>query len=188
MPRPFHSITLPTFLPPYYLPRSCKMDASPSSNDCSHCTSTTISQHHFESVFVFWASLSLVPVIVVVWCWFMSVRIGRPAAPTHQRQTSSVRPAPTTEVLPQLEPIDQQQKIPPGDVTIDIVEDISGYQREVECAICLTDAKESPSSPPWMWAVLPCRHMFHCDCIKVWLVMNRTCPLCRNQVPPFPHS
>ncbi|KAK1426367.1 hypothetical protein QVD17_15038 [Tagetes erecta] len=30
---------------------------------------------------------------------------------------------------------------------------------------------------------LPCRHCFHCECIKQWLLCNKICPVCRRAVP-----
>lgn len=30
---------------------------------------------------------------------------------------------------------------------------------------------------------LPCRHLYHTDCVTNWLAMNNTCPLCRLELP-----
>ena len=51
-----------------------------------------------------------------------------------------------------------------------------------ECCICL-DSNEtisSSSSPPWV--ELPCKHLFHRECVSRWLVTHDTCPVCRLNV------
>lgn len=66
----------------------------------------------------------------------------------------------------------------------EVVIDVPGYQNDNDCAICLSEAEGSSPSPPCMWRVLVgCQHKFHSDCIKMWLAVHLTCPLCRNQVP-----
>jgi hypothetical protein len=43
------------------------------------------------------------------------------------------------------------------------------------CSVCLDNATEG--------YVLPCKHSFHSPCIKPWLELNSTCPVCRSEFP-----
>lgn len=55
-----------------------------------------------------------------------------------------------------------------------------------ECAVCLNEFQEEEKL-----RIIPnCGHLFHIDCIDVWLQNNANCPLCRNssldqQILPF---
>ncbi|KAG4074346.1 hypothetical protein HA402_008755 [Bradysia odoriphaga] len=47
------------------------------------------------------------------------------------------------------------------------------------CTICLkpnTDDEE-------IFAILPCKHMFHRTCILPWLERTNSCPVCRHEMP-----
>jgi len=44
----------------------------------------------------------------------------------------------------------------------------------MECTICLDQEN-------CLFVSLQCKHTFHATCIAKWLVMSRTCPICRNQ-------
>ena len=44
-----------------------------------------------------------------------------------------------------------------------------------ECSICLDKFKKNN-----IVNRLPCRHIFHQNCLRDWLKDNDTCPLCRN--------
>ncbi|OQU76505.1 LOW QUALITY PROTEIN: hypothetical protein SORBI_3010G157100 [Sorghum bicolor] len=46
----------------------------------------------------------------------------------------------------------------------------------VLCAVCLEDVRAGEMLPA-------CRHVFHVDCVDVWLRSHRTCPLCRCELP-----
>lgn len=50
----------------------------------------------------------------------------------------------------------------------------------VECAVCLSGLEEGE-----MARLLPnCNHMFHEQCIDMWLHSNSTCPICRTGAEP----
>ena len=44
----------------------------------------------------------------------------------------------------------------------------------VVCAICLEAVPDHDARH------LPCRHVFHWDCVRMWLRRQRTCPICRR--------
>nr|CAB3470607.1 unnamed protein product [Digitaria exilis] len=53
-----------------------------------------------------------------------------------------------------------------------------GGTASCECAVCLSAVQEGE-----MVRQLPtCRHVYHIDCIDMWLVAHRTCPLCRSEL------
>ncbi len=41
------------------------------------------------------------------------------------------------------------------------------------CAVCLKEVMDGKVTP------IPCGHVFHSDCVDLWLDMNHTCPTCR---------
>jgi len=58
--------------------------------------------------------------------------------------------------------------------TIIIAENHIGVH--VECTVCKENFSESEKCK-----VLPCKHLFHGDCIKQWLGIHNTCPICRYE-------
>lgn len=44
---------------------------------------------------------------------------------------------------------------------------------ECECPICCSELVSEPTLE------LPCSHVFHAACVRVWLQMQHTCPVCR---------
>lgn len=47
-----------------------------------------------------------------------------------------------------------------------------------ECAVCLNEFQEEEK----LRAIPNCAHVFHIDCIDIWLQNNSNCPLCRTSV------
>ncbi|KAF8411020.1 hypothetical protein HHK36_003559 [Tetracentron sinense] len=51
---------------------------------------------------------------------------------------------------------------------------------KIECSVCLSTLEEEE-----MARLLPnCKHMFHAECIDMWLSSNLTCPVCRTEAEP----
>ena len=45
---------------------------------------------------------------------------------------------------------------------------------ELKCVICYEDFQEGD-----IVTTLPCAHVFHIDCIKVWILQHGNCPVCK---------
>ncbi|CAL5022869.1 unnamed protein product [Urochloa decumbens] len=50
----------------------------------------------------------------------------------------------------------------------------------VVCSVCLEDVRGGEM----VRQVPACRHVFHVECIDMWLRSHRTCPMCRCEVSP----
>ena len=51
----------------------------------------------------------------------------------------------------------------------------------MECCICLNVLKEGGKVK-----VLPeCEHVYHLECVQMWLSANPSCPLCRSSLHRF---
>ncbi|KAG0078349.1 hypothetical protein BGZ92_001492 [Podila epicladia] len=64
---------------------------------------------------------------------------------------------------------DQDETPPPVDDTLD--------QTAMSCVICLCEYE-----PDDLLRQMPCRHLFHKDCVDEWLKLKRTCPLCKFDI------
>ncbi|KQK20096.1 E3 ubiquitin-protein ligase RING1-like [Brachypodium distachyon] len=47
-----------------------------------------------------------------------------------------------------------------------------------QCAVCMDDFELGASAKQ-----LPCKHVFHKDCILPWLDLHSSCPVCRHELP-----
>ena len=50
------------------------------------------------------------------------------------------------------------------------------FHKDEECSICLEEFTTDKKI-----IKLNCNHIFHTDCIKLWIENNNTCPLCRTK-------
>ncbi|EEF39831.1 ring finger protein, putative [Ricinus communis] len=56
-----------------------------------------------------------------------------------------------------------------------------GHDEALECSVCLSTVVEDA-----MVRLLPnCKHMFHVECIDMWLGSHTTCPICRAVAEPM---
>lgn len=83
-----------------------------------------------------------------------------------------------TQLLNQLEntgppPATEQQLVNLPVVKINEEE----FEKKIECAICMEDFRLHEEAKK-----LPCKHCFHEPCIKEWLKLHGTCPVCRKHL------
>ncbi|KAH7524331.1 hypothetical protein FEM48_Zijuj06G0108000 [Ziziphus jujuba var. spinosa] len=52
----------------------------------------------------------------------------------------------------------------------------------LECAVCLNEFQDDET----LRLIPKCDHVFHPDCIDMWLITNSTCPVCRTNLVPNP--
>ncbi|GKV19024.1 hypothetical protein SLEP1_g29324 [Rubroshorea leprosula] len=57
-----------------------------------------------------------------------------------------------------------------------------GERSFCECAVCLNEFQEEEK----LRRIPSCDHVFHIDCIDVWLQNNANCPLCRTSISSTP--
>ena len=54
---------------------------------------------------------------------------------------------------------------------------------EHECPICYAGVSVHPR-PPRTYAITPCDHIFHPECLERWMAQKLECPVCRAALPP----
>ncbi|KAI9167223.1 RING finger protein [Paramyrothecium foliicola] len=56
-------------------------------------------------------------------------------------------------------------------------EELHGREDRFECAVCIDEMKVGE-----LVAFLPCKHVFHDECVVAWLKEHNTCPVCRAPI------
>ncbi|CAM0912283.1 unnamed protein product [Alopecurus aequalis] len=62
------------------------------------------------------------------------------------------------------------------DVTVSA--DMMAADGGAQCAVCMDDFQLGAAAKQ-----LPCKHVFHKDCILPWLELHSSCPVCRHELP-----
>ncbi|XP_019054452.1 PREDICTED: probable E3 ubiquitin-protein ligase RHC1A [Nelumbo nucifera] len=87
------------------------------------------------------------------------------------------------ELIEQLSAGDRQGPPPASQSSIDAMPTITitnkHLRTDLHCPVC-KDRFELGSEARQM----PCKHIYHNDCIVPWLVQHNTCPVCRHELPP----
>ena len=83
--------------------------------------------------------------------------------------------------LIRLHPIDQslshRRKQNKRSKLIEALRTVTSAPEDEDCPICLMEYGGSEVKE------MPCKHMYHKDCIHKWLGVNAKCPVCRYQMP-----
>ncbi|KAK1291422.1 E3 ubiquitin-protein ligase RING1 [Acorus calamus] len=88
------------------------------------------------------------------------------------------------ELIEQLTRNDRRGPAPASRSSIDAMPTVKISQRHLRgdshCPVC-KDRFELGSEAREM----PCKHLYHSDCIVPWLVQHNSCPVCRVELPPL---
>ncbi|XP_043700308.1 RING-H2 finger protein ATL5-like [Telopea speciosissima] len=116
-------------------------------------------------------SLVLVVLFYVMAGWVSRYRASRRAGTDHLAAAMQVRSGETSI----------KQGLDPSIIAALPIFVYNGSSNAIkECPICLSNIEEEE-----MTILLPnCNHMFHAQCINVWLNSQSTCPICRCGVAP----
>ncbi|KAK9149338.1 hypothetical protein Scep_008095 [Stephania cephalantha] len=66
------------------------------------------------------------------------------------------------------------------DEDIDDDDDEEKYYYLCRCIVCMEDIKNDEEGKEGK--LMPCRHVYHANCISTWLSLHDTCPLCRSPI------
>ena len=70
-----------------------------------------------------------------------------------------------------------EKKIGLSNLEIDKISELKCWplDNSQNCSICLIKSDENVR-------ILPCKHLFHKNCIDIWLRMKNFCPMCKNKI------
>ncbi|XP_039059579.1 E3 ubiquitin-protein ligase SIS3-like [Hibiscus syriacus] len=76
---------------------------------------------------------------------------------------------------------DNEYMVPAAESSVDemlIKVRVEDEAEEKDCVICLEQLKVGSDA-----SSMPCKHIFHGDCIQEWLSTSHYCPICRFEMP-----
>lgn len=137
----------------------------------------------------------MTPIVIIVYCsrekndrHNQDIETGRrppPAVATAVMQGQTGRrhpPAVATAVLQVVveQPPDQQheavsKRVLPAETVKEQIYEKNKCIND-DCAICLEEFKDKET----VQVVVTCQHLFHKQCIEMWLSVHRNCPRCRK--------
>ncbi|PWA41732.1 RING/U-box superfamily protein [Artemisia annua] len=87
------------------------------------------------------------------------------------------------ELIEELTQNDRPGPLPAPDSAINGLPNVKITQAHMandsqSCAVCMDDFKVGGEAKE-----LPCKHIFHSNCIVPWLRLHNSCPICRNGIP-----
>jgi len=104
--------------------------------------------------------------------------LGNSEAPNHLMQLARfLRDSGMWEFL------DEHEKFPPPASktvvqNLEVIEFKDDNANKGQCPVCIKDFEKGNTAK-----VMPCKHVFHRECIEPWLEKTNSCPLCRHELP-----
>ncbi|XP_047948472.1 RING-H2 finger protein ATL16-like isoform X2 [Salvia hispanica] len=100
----------------------------------------------------------------------------------HRFSFSRRRPSQDNPLLALSSPADNRGLNAAAIRSIPILNFIQNDAKSYECAVCLNEFQQGEK----LRQIPNCCHVFHIDCIDIWLQNNANCPLCRTSISARP--
>ncbi|ORZ21112.1 hypothetical protein BCR42DRAFT_406844 [Absidia repens] len=129
----------------------------------------------------FYIIMTICPILLFTLGWvFTRLRSqckasSSPAFYVYQHHWQEQQQLPHYQTTTTINEQDLERCFPRQSIAINM--DLTTYDGEMECPICLDHVDQSVE-----YRVLPCRHTFHTSCIDPWLINYKsTCPVCSKE-------
>ncbi|KAK1321051.1 RING-H2 finger protein ATL2 [Acorus calamus] len=155
--------------------------------DCPNCPS----QYSFNNRIMITAVLSLAFVVVLVFVLHLYARriAARRSSTTRRRPSRGLRSTSLQAWIMQSQ--DQQQESQVGldpsvieSLPVFTYKHVGDESGSIDCPVCLSSFEEGELAR----VLTNCGHVFHVECIDMWLHTHSTCPVCRAEARPVERS